>query len=125
MYRVEHSTTHLGPYRLSHRDDLRTQELCDAHNGSPQHPGLFADFDHYFHIKDLYDCHFGFESIENLNRWFDGFQEKLAKRGFVIKVFRVKYTDLHHGKSGRQIMFPKPLFPIRVLKLNDNQARIY
>ena len=125
MYRVEHITANLGPYRLYHRNDLRTRELCDAHNYSEQHPGLYTDFEHYNNYNKLYGYHFGFESVESLNRWFAGFQEKLAKKGFVIKVFRVKYTDIAHGRSGRQIMFPKQLFPVHVLKLNDNHTRIY
>ena len=128
MYRVEHSTTHLGPYRLYHRDDLRTQELCHAHSASPYHPTMHQDFYDYVDGDDYVKLHkysFGFVSIKDLNRWFNNFQEILAKKGYVIKIYRVKYENVVYGRSGRQIMFKRPLFPVGILKLNNNHARVY
>lgn len=83
VYRVEHTYTATGPYCM---DNSECFTIAEAHRDS-QHPTSGID------IPDsswrLYDVRHGFSSLEMLYTWFDGWEDWLAERGFVISVFEV------------------------------------
>lgn len=89
VYRLEHEIG-CGPY---HCDKLKqslpfyrfndlnelSQELCDKHSGSVNHP-----VPDYFSVNGK-SC--ACESLDKLCEWFDGFLEKFARFGYYIAVY--------------------------------------
>jgi hypothetical protein len=117
VYRVEHATGNYGPYKrelmANNIDCLRlSSTLCNAHSNM-EHPGIL--FDTMFAVKESQVC--GFESLQQLNRWFKGFGKALRKAGYVVKVYKVK--EYVKTLSGLQIAFEKPIFPYKVFKLDN------
>lgn len=119
VYRVEHKSYNVGPYRLrgcndKHIDSVRAK-ICNKHNFSDNHPSFWYDFPN---INDeYYKMHCGFRDLKSLNYWFDGFQNLLGQAGFVIKVYRIKPNDFVFGQSCKQILFKKPICPVKILPI--------
>lgn len=133
IYRVEHAIENVGPYnsyaaqgRFPELQELRFA-LCSEHAGD-SHPNGWIDLaamsgDQHFQCFQRIGAierispHCGFESKEQMLRWFAGFGDALAKCGFVVKVFRVRNDRWCKTASGKQILFYKPNFPHKILNL--------
>jgi hypothetical protein len=103
VWRVENDNGE-GPYNT---EWAHVRELRDDHNGDPEHPSPFRDFD-----VDEYDAFcaaedeavFGFRTKELALKWFETWLERLEQHGFRLKRFR---TDEVIAESDRQLVFYK------------------
>lgn len=96
-----------GPYSVEHK-------YCDAvkkaHDDVLKHPVPCMDgipeFD-TLELKGLLDDRWvcGFDSLEKLQVWFEGWLDKLVSVGFLIYQFEVAENSLYKGQ--RQILFLK------------------
>ncbi len=103
IYRVEHKETKLGPYRWADglgQDNLNLYfDIIDAHSVGNSHSGWTTAFGRtpYWSI-DFYKA--GFESMEHLTEWFDGFIDRLITAGFEIVTYEIdeKHVQLSYDQ---------------------------
>lgn len=112
VYRYEHPSDRLGPYRGHHARKTPALDRMDReHSGCPLHPGPFTDFrypppGHYV---------YGFASIADAERWFRGWESALILGGFRLAAYDV--PDDHVLRGTYQVAFdpgratPVPLDP--------------
>lgn len=115
VYRVEHPTLCIGPYRsasnFSHRDDM-LYDHCDSRNHPHPHCDTLTHFDMEEHVCAC-------ASIESLVSWFDTWLIPLADEGFVISVYQVDDTTKVSKRTGQCVFYKydavlvqsKPIFP--------------
>ncbi len=115
IFRVEHSRFNHGPYN---REAVTTDDCLDlayklvaAHNNDESRPSIKWDIEQFYQ-KTYKVC--GFDSLDSLYQWFNGWLDKLQACGYVIKVFETDDFDL--GKSGLQLIFNRNE-PIEVIEL--------
>lgn len=111
VYRVEHKETKKGPYTSMERIPYKAgRKINDWHNNDHNHPGPFAgsgwrESDQEIPYFDANKHRFGFDSLEQLNEWFEGWISLLKENGFQIVVFEVKDDKVIKGKSGKQCVY--------------------
>lgn len=95
VYRVaRHDDATTGPYNyFDWTSSPVIAAMAEAHNDCPNHmpphkDGLLGYIDSYEHC--------GFESLESLMVWFEGFLPGLGKSGFVIHVFESNSARVGH-----------------------------
>lgn len=98
VYRVEHKRTKLGPYSGQHRMHGMGYAHCDE-----KHPSPWEDT---IPVRRFIDRHnevvHGFDSLSKLHEWFDGWANKMANKGFVVRVYEVPLGSYRRGK---QVLF--------------------
>lgn len=109
IYRVEHVSTRLGPYRGARSCG---HALAAKHDGSLSHPtwpsdGMYFDFEPGSFL-DRSNFISGFDSLEKLFTWFAGFMDMLVANGFWIRVYYVDPSLIVHGRSRKQLAFIAP-----------------
>ena len=88
VYRVEHRTDGSGPYNPRGADAPRMFRMAEEHQDE-NHPGPYegGEFDFPFDLRD--DHFFGFQSLDLLTAWFDGWLAKLDAAGYRVATYRV------------------------------------
>lgn len=110
IYRVEERRGGAGPYNNSNMGTLG--EMFAEHGSgthlSPQQDELLMGIDA--------DEHCGFATLEQLDEWFNGFHDALARLGFVVAHYTVPLNLVRYGKT--QALFVRgDLFPTEYLAL--------
>jgi len=108
VYRVAHKSAlesgfPSGPYAGKGVPDDSAQRLwgmASAHS-TMTHPTPYADPDLH-HIAEHERC--GFDSLDALNAWFDGWTDALAECEFVVWTYEVPEWALRVGRCG-QVVF--------------------
>lgn len=103
VYRVRHKRIKCdgvlaGPYRYVtplHAELKHAHDGCESHP-TPKNDGIVIEADQY--------C--GFESIDDLLEWFDGWIERLAEAGFEIAEYDI--PSCHVKKGDYQVVFKMP-----------------
>lgn len=99
VYRVEDEEG-IGPYKSSSSSVV---EYLRCHNLMwDTHPSILIDAGVY---SDNYYC--GFRNHEQLLSWFDSKLGILHRHGFKVAAYRVPFTSVALGLSGRQLAFIK------------------
>lgn len=103
VWRIEHKTTGLGPYRSPDAIDAYTIfNNPSLHSDQTIWPAPYMDLDRY--IKEDEFC--GFPSKSDIFKWFTKEEvEILIKNNYRIRVYRPITHIL--GKSGKQVFFYK------------------
>lgn len=106
IYRIEHSRASrengmgYGPYIIEDKVRLTGhwyERMCNNHMHLT-HPGMRDDMPNYYEISDKSNFYCGFQSIEDMKKWFKGYVTGMKKDGFVIKKYLVsKITESHSG----------------------------
>lgn len=97
VYRYENNKGE-GPYWQKFTDSL--VEMYNKHNGD-DYPGWLQDFE----VKNNPDYISGCNSLESLDKWFDGYKELLNEAGYDIKTYLIPKENIEYGKSGKQLRF--------------------
>lgn len=82
IYRIEHPSDGYGPYTTYHNYDdkgMRTNH-CDQSG----HPNPYVDLKLAYFEKSF---HCGFNSQENLEKWFHGYLDNLGHKGFQMVIY--------------------------------------
>lgn len=139
VYRVEHAKHNIGPYRGRLAYSLwgnckltqAIENLLDEHvQDLYSWPNIHDDCANYgYHeiaptywkwLDTVDNMHCGCESLWNLKIWFgEKHLRALAEVGFVVKLYRVKKTDIYRTRSGRQCAFVKPTFANKILSIES------
>lgn len=112
VYRVEHRTTKLGPYW-----DLENTPvgMSNEHTNEYTHPCLiFEKWDKVAMVHEfLYKPYtkFGFQSLESLKKWFNGWLDILVIHGFMIVEYDVSERNIVIGS--KQVFFKKKSYTKR------------
>jgi hypothetical protein len=88
VYRVEHRTDGSGPYNPRGADAPRMYRMAQEHQ-DPDHPGPYEgdEFPWGFDVQD--DHFFGFQSLDLLTAWFDGWLADLDRAGYRVATYKV------------------------------------
>lgn len=100
IYRIEHPQTGDGPYGESLNDlKLADTSLCKMgwEHCDYNHPGMWEEFNKYG-VDSPRDYYCGFDTIENLKDWFDGWLECLHTNGFEVRIYSISKMDCMIGK---------------------------
>lgn len=101
VYRVQHSTENIGPYVSSKiKWSIEWYSEMMSHHSNICHPNLREDNLSEYRDSD-YVC--GFNSLDKLKSWFDGYLFNLIDAGFIIAEYEVE--DYITGISGKQVVF--------------------
>lgn len=100
IYRVEHVDTGQGPYMSSSKEFQRKYDMNAAHSVCQNHLPSWQD---NLNTTKWRRYRHGFNSIEQLMRWFDGWEEALDESGYVIRRYDV--TEGRHQSSELQTIF--------------------
>lgn len=106
VWRVAHETmTYLdfpaGPY-VNGMDTDVFYCMWNAHDCNTSHPSPNSDYK-LSGIDEAERC--GFDSLEALNKWFEGFHDVLHSAGYLVFVYDVPAEDVRVGRHG-QAVFP-------------------
>lgn len=125
VWRIAHSVainpeskTFAGPYQCSPLRDSGKEvlevanKLCSAH-ANEQHPSPQWDMSLGF-IRDEEVC--GFDSVEAMESWFEGFLGDLADAGFMI--FEYEVRECRVGKHGQTLFEVAEAELISVVEIN-------
>lgn len=125
VWRVENENRK-GPYRIEWRNLIRKMAMCAAHasDGSQgdTHPvwsndGLWAD--------EVTDQHVAaFRSRKQLDTWFDGWFDDLAREGFHVVSYEVPEYLVVDGRSHRQCAAYQPEFTNRKVHSWDSREQL-
>ncbi len=108
VYRVEHEEYGIGPYQIRHSGNVQKflNRMGADHSAygykGDQHP--MPAFDGIEDFDTDYD-YCGFESMEALVKWFDGYLLGLARYGFVVRIYDVPDDEVQLGV--KQLAFNK------------------
>lgn len=103
IYRYEHPELGAGPYNSACH---QLECMGKIHNSSPAHPLPTDDF-LLFEMWISETVFFGFDSLDKLNQWFDGFHDIIRDAGYLIFEYDVPPRLVIFGRSGRQVVFKK------------------
>lgn len=103
IYRIENENG-LGPYYGNTFGPL--ERMIFKHNMSDLHPGS-EDFVLESEPENIEQYVFGFQTLEQLKSWFEGFISEVEYLGYKIVQFQIDESKIIVGKSGRQIIFRK------------------
>jgi hypothetical protein len=126
IYRVEHKENKSGPYRQMNNE---MEEVLSKHSlykkPTPRNDLLLRP--KWIAIPDstIDNYRFGFESIEQLNDWFEAEEERqmLHRFGFVIRVYEA--DDVLIGMHQVVFNITKAVrIPRRIRKLISNRRKI-
>ncbi len=92
VYRIENEVGN-GPYRRT-VEGLRPCNVCILQTEKHNHPLPFTDG---IELEQSDFC--GFQSLESLYTWFDGYIEKLQQDGFYIAIYKLKKKFVKIGKT--------------------------
>jgi hypothetical protein len=81
VYRVEHKEIGCGPYCPMLYKHVELHNMAVVHNDRT-HPTLLEE-----HIQHISNWRHGFDSLEKLLTWFDGWFDTLARHNFHIAVY--------------------------------------
>ena len=104
VYRVENSDLN-GPYYYA---DMFRSDWTDSekHEDNPDRPSPFEDGMCHF-ANELKDYKYGFKSLDDLEKWFDGDDlDSLHSYGYSIVTIEVDFVNIIHGS--KQIAFIDP-----------------
>ena len=112
VYRVEHHKTKLGPYR----DSIHAPEgISNEHTNIFTHPcRIFEKWGKVAMVNEfLYKPYtkFGFQSLESLKKWFEGWLDILVIHGFMIVEYDVSERNIVIGS--KQVFFKKKSYTKR------------
>lgn len=115
VYRYEHPSDTFGPYRfrLEFEDTYQKEldEMLHAH-GDDDHPsisrreallelGYGRGYDDTIDIEVKYGC----VTLEDLDRWFDGYHDLLHKAGFMLAEYDVPEENVTKPDPFGQVAF--------------------
>lgn len=119
VYRYEHPKDTFGPYRF--RGDFgeelneRFDKMNDHHCDSNEHETIYRwDVLHglgYTHeeirhgVADDVNFKYGCVTLEDLNRWFDGYHDLLHEAGFVLATYDVPEGEVTKPDPFGQVAF--------------------
>jgi len=101
VFRVQHKEQNVGPYvggKISW--DVEWYSRMMGHHANYSHPNLRED-DLSVYSNSEYVC--GFDSLDKLKSWFDGYLLNLIDAGFIIAEYQVEGYII--GISGKQVVF--------------------
>jgi len=98
IYRIEHAETHDGPYgcNTDYSADESLYNMGYKHVNKT-HPNMWLDcmpVGKGFYREDHY-C--GFDSIERLVDWFDGWFTALENNGFIVAIYSINPSLVDTG----------------------------
>jgi hypothetical protein len=127
IYRVEHYNRRHGPYRAS-SDKMNNRclkladKLHDEFSVAQQPPPCYDGICN--HGSDDY-C--GFNSLDDLFKWFEQWLEELQEHDYHVAVFEVKDKHVRHGD--KQVMFKRKKYrrkkTIRLDEVKDETKRCF
>jgi len=98
VYRVEHKTTKIGPYRKSN-----TNFLLNGADHTERRPDPFKDGISFY---DVHQYEFGFSSRKQLLDWFP-LQMLITLRGMGYRVVSFEVPDNQLRVGGKQVAYRK------------------
>lgn len=114
VYRVEHKIHKRGPYCHTYYSDKDvklsrfSEKLGEVHgwssvdnNGEYTHVPYFGDTS--LQITKSKKWRAGFSNLDKLRHWFDGWERRLDKEGFIIQVYEAK--NIQFCPSKKQLIF--------------------
>jgi hypothetical protein len=116
IYRVEHATLKLGPYRQSKFMD------CVMHNYHTPRYGRGVSTRWLFGMTNRRAYKFGFKSLACLLLWFEGSIETLHENGFCIRSYYVpkKYVVEDYNQLIYLIIKARPVERLNLLEMQKN-----
>lgn len=103
VYRIQRKDDKMGVYYKEHNDyeiERLTSKLRNAHGYGEERPGVRTDFNNW--SRD-YIC--GFDSLDKLKWWFDGFIETFNQLSDKIELAVYRAKDVLESHSGKQVGF--------------------
>ena len=82
IFRIEHPSDGFGPYTTYHNYDDKGMRA--AHCDQSSHPNPYVDLKLFYFEKSI---HCGFNSQENLEKWFHGYLDNLNNNGFQMVIY--------------------------------------
>ena len=95
IYRVECKVSGTGPYVENNAiNDLQrnlVDDLCFKHEGCSDHPAIHSDL--FYKVDEMDDYHYGFESLNQLYKWFGEFVFDLIYCGYQVVEYLIVNPD--------------------------------
>lgn len=112
VYRYEHPSDTFGPYwyRNLFEDEIQEElEFMVIEHDNDDHPPMAREDAllelGYSPLDDDVEFKYGCVTLEDLDRWFDGYHPLLYKAGFVLAVYDVPKEDITKPDQFGQVMF--------------------
>lgn len=112
-----------GPYTMSGLpEEIRDQiEVMRWKHTDERHPGPYKD-PMLIDIFSAERC--GFDSLDNLYGWFEGYVEMLHRAGFRLYVYDVPDAEVRIGKYGQTLFRASCAKEVRVSDLDLNYGKV-
>jgi len=115
VYRYEHPSDTFGPYHYQNwlKDDIDEElEFMALEHSDDDHPPMAREdaleqlgYDPLDDDVDAIEFKYGCVTLEDLDRWFDGYHNLLYEAGFVLAEYDVPEEDVTEPDQFGQVMF--------------------